>query len=330
MREDDPARIESLIEDLACPEARVRVAAARGLRETSRRARPAVPALSRALQDDDPHVRYLAADALSEIGPEAPHAVPDLIRALRDPYPRIRCLAADALGQIGPEARAAVPALAGLLADHDEDVRAFAARALGEIGPEGRMAVPALTRALKDKHLGNREVVVEALRRIAPESAPETPIPKGPKEAGVNFWRAMLEAWRGSRREPGPELDWETPEARTVEETIERGRAYRKNPRYSNNVVGERLAHWAWGLLEGAEGALPFAERSRPFQDAMMAYSQGAVAHGERALFGEGDGGLYGALMDGGYDEVASRLKAGYPRALAEAREIVRWSTARR
>jgi HEAT repeat protein len=75
-------------------------------------ARPAIPVLIHtALWDEDPAVRVEAAVALWKIDRTGPLVIPALIKALADDNELICWIAADCLGQIGADARPAVPAL---------------------------------------------------------------------------------------------------------------------------------------------------------------------------------------------------------------------------
>jgi hypothetical protein len=77
---------------------------------------PAVPKLIDALRKNNgPDERVRAARVLARIGPEAVDAVPMLTTALSDEDPHVQKAAARALGQIGPAAAEAVPALMELL-----------------------------------------------------------------------------------------------------------------------------------------------------------------------------------------------------------------------
>ena len=60
-------------------------------------------------------MRNLAAMALENMGPDAGPAVPALVKALADEDQRVRQTAVKALGRIGPAAREAVPVLTGAL-----------------------------------------------------------------------------------------------------------------------------------------------------------------------------------------------------------------------
>ena len=75
----------------------------------SRIGRPAVPALIKALQGEDPELRIYAVWTLRDMEDEAEAAVPALISALDDPS--IGPSAMGALVQIGPAAAPAIPAL---------------------------------------------------------------------------------------------------------------------------------------------------------------------------------------------------------------------------
>jgi hypothetical protein len=105
----------------------------------SRLGEQAVSTLIAMLEDErDIESQYLAIEALAEIGPRAKPAVPALIKALdsnrktsRDL--RIDAVAAYALGCLGHEARTAIPALSRLTNNSDEEVRRRATEALEKI-----------------------------------------------------------------------------------------------------------------------------------------------------------------------------------------------------
>lgn len=137
----------------------------------------AVPALAKALRDNEENVRWDAAKALGKIG-EA--AVPALIEALKDRKWEVRHDASQILvnrliwdgehwrGEYSPvnlakiAGKAAVPTLIRVLRDEQWTVRVNAAKILGEIGDKD--AIPALTKAMKDPDTG--QAAKEALEKI--------------------------------------------------------------------------------------------------------------------------------------------------------------------
>ncbi len=95
--------------------------------------RPALPALTAALQDPDGSVRAWSAQAIGEMGPAGVPAVPQLIALLQNADEGSRNSACIALRGIGPPAKDAIPALEVALSDPSADVRVFANRALESI-----------------------------------------------------------------------------------------------------------------------------------------------------------------------------------------------------
>jgi HEAT repeat protein len=108
-----------------------------------------------------------ATAALGDIGPEAKAAIPALIKALGDQDVHVRILAANTLGDIGSEANEAVPALIKAPGDPEVLVRRHTAGALSRIGPEAKEALPELERlAEKDPDQSVRQSASEALKKI--------------------------------------------------------------------------------------------------------------------------------------------------------------------
>src|SRR5262249_21159234 len=75
-------------------------------------------------------------------------AIPALTKALDQELTDRRRVAAYALGSMGPKAAPAAEALGKALQTGDIGVRIMAARALGKIGPAARATVPQLEKAL--------------------------------------------------------------------------------------------------------------------------------------------------------------------------------------
>lgn len=137
-----------LIHQLQDEDLVARMSAAVALGDLGPRAKQAIPALAKVVQDsnEDHNVHSRAVQALASIGPEA---VPELIKALQDGKTIVRRFAAGALGGKGPEA---VPALVAALEDEDRNVRLISVQSLGKIGPQAKDAVEALRRAAQDEH----------------------------------------------------------------------------------------------------------------------------------------------------------------------------------
>jgi HEAT repeat protein len=170
-------------------------------------ARPAVPALARALQSESLRIREAAANALRLLGPVAIEAVPQLVLAAKgaDPSTKSRAIGAlakvgppavqllldviegeagadqglgrtprmiaiDCLGGLGPDARPAVPVLIEILEGGNPRLKDDAAEAIGRIGAGATPAIPALLKVVES---GNHDLTAaEALFRIDGRTAP--------------------------------------------------------------------------------------------------------------------------------------------------------------
>jgi hypothetical protein len=152
-------------QQLRAPDLRDRELAAEALTRYGPEAVTALPALLKALEDDEKlGIRLGVFGAIGSIGPAAVEAVPAVMVALEDESSDVRIGAAHTLGQIGPGAAAAVPLLIKALNDQNRIVTSFAARALGSIGPAASAAVPALVKALENTFL--HKAASEALAKI--------------------------------------------------------------------------------------------------------------------------------------------------------------------
>jgi len=133
----------------------------------------AVPALEKAVRQQDPGVRKAAATALGVIGPDASSAIPTLVSVFddKDADEQLRVVCTRALGRIGVEA---VPALGMVVRHQDSGARVAAARALRSIGPEAATAIPSLVRVMQDEseEMRLREACAYALGRIGSEALP--------------------------------------------------------------------------------------------------------------------------------------------------------------
>lgn len=156
---------------------RVRQISAQALAEIGSEAANTVPALIHRLEDEDKAVRLAAAQALAAIGPAAETVVPNLILALDDDYWRVRQAAAEALQSIGPGAVTAVPALIqtteNALTDYHFRLFAAASGALVNIGHE---AVPALIQVVEEGTVNGRQAAAGVLGAIGPEATDAIPV----------------------------------------------------------------------------------------------------------------------------------------------------------
>jgi len=162
-------RVNLLISNLSSPAAEDREAAAKSLGDLGQ---ATVPALIRALEDQNSFVRRSAALALGRIGPPARAAVPALVRGCRDKEEIVRGAAARALGEIGLPAESAVSALMERLKDESTSVRNRAANSLSKMGA---VAVPTLMEAINDEQALIRRYAVNTLGRIGPEAVRAVP-----------------------------------------------------------------------------------------------------------------------------------------------------------
>jgi HEAT repeat protein len=98
-----------------------------------------IPALVRALSDDDWEVARNAASALEELRLDPDLAVPELIKCLGHSDERARLEAMDALGGYGTAAQAAVPALTRIAETDSRSLEgSYAGNALKKIVPGTR------------------------------------------------------------------------------------------------------------------------------------------------------------------------------------------------
>lgn len=141
-------------------------------------AKPALPALIKAIDDSDKQVWGSALGAIAAIGPDAAEAIPRLLlvfdsRRGGDSRQRDKAQmlmrAAYALACIGDAAR---PALIEALKADDTGMRLGAAKALGGMGAGSRDAIPALIENLGHSDEDLRGEVIEALALIGKDAVP--------------------------------------------------------------------------------------------------------------------------------------------------------------
>lgn len=150
----------------------VRRGAAEALGVTGGDANTTIPALTKALKDNDVDVIAAASVSLRKYGKKA---VPALREALSDKDNQVRKHAADALAALDADAKDAVPDLikayqseAPNMRRGNVQVKASYINALGEIGPDAKEAVPVFEAFLAERNPDRqlRRVVTDALRKI--------------------------------------------------------------------------------------------------------------------------------------------------------------------
>jgi HEAT repeat protein len=161
MTADDP--LPALVRTLRGPNPAERVRAAKDLGRLGWLARDAMPALVRALDDDDGKVRESAAHAVGQMGPDA---LPALTAMLRHDDKYVRRHAVWALGKLGPLARPALYDLCDTLKDLDPRTASGAAQSLGALGSDGADAVPALAEAMRGTNIVLCRLAAKALSQI--------------------------------------------------------------------------------------------------------------------------------------------------------------------
>ena len=169
------ASLAELRADLTSRSARKREAAAHGLGKLGSKARPAVPALARLLEDEEERVQLRAARAIGKIGPAAASAVPALVKALggakgssKSDETSLPSVAVRALKRIGAEA------WPGLLAGfQDPAQRKRIARLLAAIEPQADAPTLAAVETLLEPGLEEAaELVLSVLKRHGAAAVP--------------------------------------------------------------------------------------------------------------------------------------------------------------
>jgi HEAT repeat protein len=164
---DDP--MPDLIRALRSRAPADRFRAAKDLGRLGWLARDALPALVRALADEDAKVREAAAHAVGQMGPDALQSLVEML-GHADKY--VRRIAVWALGRLGPLARPALPDLCAALRDPDPRSASGAAQALGNLGADGPDAIPALAEAMRGTNIVLCRLAAKALSQIGPPALP--------------------------------------------------------------------------------------------------------------------------------------------------------------
>ncbi|MBE9029398.1 HEAT repeat domain-containing protein [filamentous cyanobacterium LEGE 11480] len=147
----------------------VRVRAIRELGDLGNAAKPLLPVLVRALEDENWRIRYEVAKAIGAMGIEARTAIPALTERLVDPDRRVACEAISSLGKIGT---ASMPCLIDALESQISYVRSTAAWVLASFESSARAAVPSLMNALSDPDWQVQWVAAYTLGCIGADAKP--------------------------------------------------------------------------------------------------------------------------------------------------------------
>jgi HEAT repeat protein len=157
-----------------------------------------VPALLKALKDDQTFTRPLIFDLLAEQGPAAADAVPMLLEDLRRPTWLYQVQAASALARIAPERarKEGPPLLQRWLTPLG--TRVIAAGAVLRLDPGHKEALTALQAALKDVQDYQRQQAVDALAAVGPPAKEALPALRDALRDRAPYIRVLAAAavWR--------------------------------------------------------------------------------------------------------------------------------------
>ncbi|HET6410352.1 MAG TPA: HEAT repeat domain-containing protein, partial [Chthoniobacteraceae bacterium] len=168
---EEPQSVEKLVAQLQTGDVPGRRDASYFLQRLGPKAKDALPALIKAIADEDKQVWSNSVAAIAAIGPDAKEAIPVLLEDLaskegqgrgRRNFDRSQRMfrSAHALSRIGP---AAIPPLIQGLSSDDATLRAGSAKALGGMGTVANESIPALIANLNHGDNDVQREVVEAL-----------------------------------------------------------------------------------------------------------------------------------------------------------------------
>jgi len=164
--EQGPDGVALLTAALADPASEVRSTSATALARFGARAESAIPALVKALGDEDWYVGCQAAEALGAMRSLHDRVLPPLLARLKNAGGNGPWCAVQGISRLGPQGAGAIPDLVGLLRHEDPNVRSAAAEALGRIGPAAEVSLPELERATHDENQWVRKAAQEAVPRV--------------------------------------------------------------------------------------------------------------------------------------------------------------------
>ncbi len=159
------SNLTHLIEQLKSSNENQRIQAIEAL---SKGGNQAIPALRKALKNNNQQIRSGAAFALGKMGKVASTTIPDLANLLQDSDETVRANAVFALGKMGKLAKPVVPKLAEVLNDKNPSIRVSVVRLFENLGSDAYAAVPSLIKTLQDSDATVVYNTIEALVRINP------------------------------------------------------------------------------------------------------------------------------------------------------------------
>jgi HEAT repeat protein len=163
-----PPTVKELTQRLAVKDAAQRAQALKDLAAMGAEARPALPALLKALGDRDTDVSQLAAAALKNLEPWTASDLPALRAGLRDTAPEVRAFAVTAVKSLGDKARPALADLLKAVGDEDAAVSRMAGEAIQGLLPMSEADVPNLMKGLGNKSPAVQSLTVGVLKTMGP------------------------------------------------------------------------------------------------------------------------------------------------------------------
>jgi HEAT repeat protein len=173
------------------PESRFTAVAFLADRDNGLRVGEAVPLLTELLEDENARTRAEAADTLGRFGSAARPAVPALCKALNDTRLSVRTEVVRALYRIDPRHPALPPAVAQVVREHP-NYSWPVLYMLGDLGPGFESSVPWLLRALRHEDHDVYLRALKALQQIDPAAVAQVwrladlPAELGPTEASLS------------------------------------------------------------------------------------------------------------------------------------------------
>ncbi len=137
-------------------------------------ARSALPALLQAVKSNDAVTHRFAMEAAYRVDPHSKEVLAVLIETVKNEEGGYRYRAILLIRGIGKKAHSAIPALLKALGDKDWDTRQLAVRTLTDVGA-GKEAVPTVSRLLRDEDQNVRSSAYQFLQALGPDAEEAVP-----------------------------------------------------------------------------------------------------------------------------------------------------------